>query len=189
LPVGLVYHHLDDADVRAAMVHHWRAEMASLSQSLARDAWPFGRTLSDAGWAVYLEVMPVALLEHDDAWLWRCLLDQQLWIERVHYERLGQSASARVNIPASAATLAVGEFNTAYVRGLAAVLLDHGVETCTVHRAGGAVEPRSECALLEGQAVRVQTIIDGHRASYFPPPGRDGVPAPVGPGCHHSIRM
>lgn len=97
---------------------------------------------------------------------------------------------ARVNIPQAAERLALTEFNTWYVRGLAKRLMDEGVTQCQVYRA--APPRRGEpgaCSIHEEQIFPVELIYKGHRAKYWPEPGNPAAIAiPSGPGCHHTIR-
>jgi hypothetical protein len=89
----------------------------------------------------------------------------------------------------AARQLAITEFGTFYVRGLARRLLDEGDTHCQVYRAAPAREPRGECGHLEEHVLPLELIYSGHRAHYWPPPGNANVLSiPVGPNCHHSIR-
>lgn len=86
--------------------------------------------------------------------------------------------------------LCLGEFNIAYIRGLARTLQGRGETECVIYRANRAYEPRGECSEWEGQAFALQDVVDGHRARYWPlGNGRsDAFSVPTGPNCHHSIR-
>ena len=85
--------------------------------------------------------------------------------------------------------LAIGEFNVAYVGGLASVLHRRGQEHCLVYRAGEAAEPRaSYCSELEGTQVSAEQILEDHRANYWPTRRSSARPIPSGPNCHHSVR-
>lgn len=55
--------------------------------------------------------------------------------------RAGKQIEQRVNVEHVAAVLGRGEFNTAYVRGLATALLARGETECVVYRADSACEP------------------------------------------------
>lgn len=101
----------------------------------------------------------------------------------------GRSVSqVRVNAAHHSRLLAETELDTAYVRGFAHALLDRGESHAVVYRAGSAGEPRRECSSWEGSLVPLATVIAGHRARYWPPPGdATSWSIPPGPGCHHSI--
>ena len=84
--------------------------------------------------------------------------------------------------------LAITEFNTWYVAGLAARLQEEGATHCLVYRAGSPKWQAAGCSVHEGQTYTVAEIIAGHRIGYWPPPGvRGRLSIPAGPGCHHTI--
>ena len=56
--MGLNQHHLDDDEVRAAMVELWTAELGVLQKEYPQDGWPYGKLLTDVGGDVFLKVMP-----------------------------------------------------------------------------------------------------------------------------------
>jgi hypothetical protein len=90
---------------------------------------------------------------------------------------------------AAAERLAVTEFNTWYVRGLAKRLLDEGVTQCQVYRAALPKWEPADCTKHEGQAYPVKDVYDGHRAKYWPEPRNpNAFSIPAGPSCHHTIR-
>ena len=182
--MGLQYHDLSDATVRARMEQEWSIEWAHLLDAYGpREC--YGKQLSDAGWKAFGELMPKALLEHDDDWLAETMDHHSFWeshlwrrAKPVEYDRIDAIEK-----------LCVGEFNIAYIRGLALTLLDEGEEQCIVYRAGGAAEQRGECTSWEESPVSLQQVVDGHRIRYHPAPGdRMAFSIPTGPHCHHSIR-
>lgn len=94
-----------------------------------------------------------------------------------------------VNVRHAAEQLAVSEFNTWYVRGLAKRLLDEGVTECQVYRAEDPRAERGECRQYEGRILPVEDVYGGHRARYWPEPGDPhALSVPFHPGCHHTIR-
>jgi hypothetical protein len=96
----------------------------------------------------------------------------------------------RVNVQWATNLLCLGEFNIAYVRGLAEVLVEREETECVVYRAQDASEPRCECTDWEGQSFALRDVIEGHRARYWPPESADesAFSVPSGFNCHHSIR-
>ena len=93
-----------------------------------------------------------------------------------------------VNPTQASERLAITEFNTWYVAGLAARLQEEGATHCRVYRAGIPRRQPAECSVHEGQTYDVAEIITGHRIGYWPPPGVPGqLSIPAGPGCHHTI--
>lgn len=85
----------------------------------------------------------------------------------------------------------VGQFTDPlpYVRRLSMRLMEEGVEFCQAYRAAQPKWNPGECAEHEGQLFRVRDIHDGHRARYWPEPGKPtAISIPFGPGYHHTIR-
>lgn len=95
---------------------------------------------------------------------------------------------ARVNLSQVTTGLATSEFNTWYVRGLAARLISEGEEKVEVYRAGIPKWTPSDCASHEGRILSVRDVYDGHRARYWPTRNDDALSVPFQPGCHHSIK-
>jgi hypothetical protein len=189
--MGLRLLHLGEPDVREAMVLHWSAEWSQLVDRPDRREC-YGKALTDEGWDVFGDVMPEALAEHDDDWLYDRMDHAAYWVTRLPRRGRGGHGwtTYAVNRPEHLRRLCLGEFNVAYVRGLAQALLQRGETHAEIYRAGDAVEPRSECSSWEGSPVPLQQIIGGHRARYWPPPGDPGAwSLPTGVNCHHSIRV
>ncbi len=180
---GLVYHHLDEDDVRRSMLTGWEEERQELiAGGVERDC--YGKDLTDQGWEAFLEAMPTALEKQTDVWLAAQMEVIDYW-QPERWDKRGRWVN--YNKP-QALEILCGEFNIAYVRGLARTLQAEGQEECEVFRAGPAIEKRRECTAWEGQTFPVQQVLDGHRARYWPPPGnREAWSLPTGVGCHHSI--
>ena len=188
--MGLRYFHLDDPDVRAAMTAHWSSEWEALTD-LPNRADCFGKALTDAGWEAYGIAMPLALAERDDDWLLLQMDERHYWQERLPRRGRGGVGwtTYAVNRDEHLRRLCFGEFNVAYIRGLAYALLERGETQALVYRAGDAAEPRAECTRWEGSTVPLDQVIAGHRARYWPPPGDPSAwSLPTGVNCHHSIR-
>ncbi|WP_244930361.1 hypothetical protein [Nocardioides sp. W7] len=104
------------------------------------------------------------------------------------YVRNGVTRSRVVNLGQACELLATSEFNTWYVRGLCARLLDENVEEVEVYRAAPAKWQPSGCARHEGRFLPVQDVYDGHRAAYWPQSNPHVFSVPFQAGCHHSVR-
>lgn len=84
--------------------------------------------------------------------------------------------------------VAVTEFNTWYVRGLALRLADEGVESCAVFAADTTAKC-AECSPIDGKTLPVEVILAGHRIRYHhETPNTDALAVPLHPECRHSIR-
>ena len=104
------------------------------------------------------------------------------------YVRNGIARQRSVNAIQASEHLAITEFNTWYVAGLAARLQREDVTSCRVYRGGIPKWQPAQCSVHEGQTYTVTEIITGHRIAYWPPPGVPGrFSIPAGPGCHHTI--
>jgi hypothetical protein len=182
------YHHLDEDDVRAAMVRLWNLENEQFIVS-GRRAECYGADLLEVGWVEWEHAMPLALGERDDEWLVEQMSEPAFWRPTREFLRAGKPIEQRVNVEHVAGVLGRGEFNTAYVRGLASALLERGESECLVYRADRAYQPRPECLALEGRTFPLQDLLAGHRARYWPPENArpDVLSIPTGFGCHHSI--
>lgn len=182
----LQYIHLLDVEVRQQMVSLWTEESASLQRTHDRRDWPFGKQLTEDGWTAYMAFMALALELHDDEWLMNALDRSDYWTEP--WYRNGKPVA--YNRADSRRRLAMTEFNTAYVRGLATTLLERGQSTAHVYRAAPSREERNAyCSGLEGQEVDLRQLIADHRRSYFPSPGdRSARSIPAGTNCHHTIK-
>lgn len=181
---GRIYHHLDEAGVRDAMLTAWEEEREELAASgLERDC--YGKDLTDAGWQAFLVAMPVALKEQTDIWLSEQMDIPTYW-QPERWDKRGRWVN--YNKAQALEILCAGEFNIAYIRGLARTLHAEGQTECEVYRAGTALEERRECSEWEGETFPIQQVLDGHRARYWPPPGdKTAWSLPTGVGCHHSI--
>lgn len=187
--VGFEYSHLDEKDVRAAMVSCWEEEWASLG-AIAGPMRPYGKQLTPIGWDAFADAMPDALATHDDDWLREQMSNPSYW--DTHLTRKTKQGVKLVDYNKADAIqkLCYGEFNIAYIRGLATALLGRGETVCVVYRADSAYVPRGECSEWEEKQFTLQEVIDGHRARYWPPDegDRSVFSVPSGPNCHHSIK-
>jgi hypothetical protein len=187
--VGFQYYHLHESDVRAHMLDAWRGEWADLSANWPRERWPYGKQLTDAGWAAFEQAMPEALASKDDDWLASEMKLVAYWLDRSPRKTKNGITMVNYNKQDALERLCFGEFNIAYIRGLALALLAREETTCLVYRADPAYEPRAECSGWEGQTFPLADVVAGHRARYFPPPGEQtAFSVPTGPNCHHSIQ-
>lgn len=184
--VLLQYAYLGDKDIRATMVELWQAETQGFHDIFdSPQDWPLGRQLTEDGWDAYLRLMPEALARYDDEWLMQEIDNAGFWND-VLFRR---GRPVQYDKADACRKLAMGEFNTAYVRGVATVLQQRGASTATVYRAAHADENRnSYCSKLEESQVDVRQIIDDHRRNYYPQRDSKARPIPSGPHCHHTIR-
>jgi hypothetical protein len=146
--------------------------------------------LSQLGMVRWPDIMREAIIDPDgsEITLASALGRPDYWQATETYVRDGAARQRRVNFTQASERLAITEFNTWYVAGLAARFQEEGVTRCRVYRAAIPKWQPAECSVHEGQIYAVAEIIAGHRVGYWPPPGVPGrLSIPVGPGCHHTI--
>lgn len=163
--------------------------MAEFEKEEAGGAPYRSKTLSDEGRLIFPDKMREAIRSGDETTLFVALGHSRYWVPTESYVRSGVPRQRRVNVRQAAERLALTEFSTWYVRGLARRLLEEGVAQCQVYRGSQPKWEPGECSSHEGAIVSVQIIYDGHRARYWPEPGdRNAFSIPFGSGCHHVIR-
>jgi len=147
-------------------------------------------SLSTHGRNVWPNLMRSAIESGDDVTVTNDLLRDPSVFEAVETcTRQGISRPRRVNSRQAAERLGASEFNTWYVRGLAARFLRDGINEVEVYRAAVPKWEIASCSAHEGAVVPVQVVYDGHRARYWPTKNAEAFAIPFQPGCHHSIRQ
>jgi hypothetical protein len=126
------------------------AMLAEVEHDIAAGVLYRSARLTDAGWSVYPDVLKKAISSGDDAMLAASLQDPRYWLD----QEQSRSSKGKVywkKVPVNAhETLAEGEFNRFYLRGLCQVALETGVAEVVVYRAKGVAEPRPESEALIG---------------------------------------
>ena len=146
------------------------------------------KLLTIAGTAAFPDLMREAILTGNEETLLASLLVTGYWQVAEPYDRNGHSHTRAVNPRQAAERLAITEFNTCYVHGLAGLLQEEGVTECVIYRAGSPRWESGNCQRWEGQTVSVAAVYNGHRATYWPRRNPGVFSVPFGPDCHHSIR-
>ncbi|WET42396.1 hypothetical protein [Citrobacter enshiensis] len=114
--------------------------------------------------------------QNDDAWLEQEILNRGLLA--THYPRRKPNSTEMIQakVPHNAAqTLAGGEFNRLYARGLSARAKAEGIEFVEAYRARHSENPRAESQAIIGKKFRPEAILEDLRNN----PGVDtalGVP-------------
>lgn len=147
------------------------------------------KNLSEIGKSKFPGLMRDAIKKGTEITLYESLLKPEYWVSEESYTRNGITKRRKVNYLQSASRLAITEFSTWYVAGLAKKLLDEGEENCEVYQGQKPKWEPGDCANHEGKIVSVKEIYDNHRLRYWPEPGDDTkFSIPFGPGCHHIIK-
>jgi len=155
--------------------------------------------LTEEGWPIFQELLLAAILEADGAWLAEQI--RQLGLLR-KYEtrrrerpprtlagparRLGHG-TIRSKVPSSAAdTLAQGQFNHYYMRGVCRRALATGQKRVKVYRARHVSQPRRESQRRLGWELNAQELLEALRAH----PGEGNhLRVPGGPNSGLSVRL
>src|SRR6266851_4576198 len=168
-----------------------REHMATAFADEERSGNPYrSPVLSTAGLAAFPMAMSHVITdgEGSEVTLAAALARPELWNPTETYVRDGMARERKVNPRFAAERLAVTEFNTWYVAGLARKLKAEGETHCQVYRAAEPKWEHASCSIHEGRTYPLDEILAGHRAAYWPPPGVAGkLSIPAGPGCHHTI--
>lgn len=147
------------------------------------------KALSQQGLATFPDLLRSAITSGNEVSLTQAISDAALWNPDEEYTRNGVTRIRQRNIEHSSQRLALAEFSTWYVRGLAKRLLEEGVSNCQIYRGEQPKWEPGECAHHEGLIISVQQIYNNHRVRYWPEPGdQNALSIPYSPGCHHVIR-
>ena len=168
-----------DAAVRNAMIQE-------LESDLSKGRLYVSPRLTDAGTQAWPEVLREAFKEHDDTWIATTLRSRSLL--RTHEQRRKPKGGGftTAQVPHTAAdTLAEGEFNRFYARGLCAnVVASDGTEV-EVYRGKQVENPRPESEAMIGQRLPAQQLLDDLRTSQGVEPA---LGLPPGPNSGLTVR-
>ena len=142
-----------------------REEMSKkLSAYAARDDVYRSPRLSDDGRARWVALLSEAAAEHDDAWLAKQLRSENLLKKQETSTRQGKAYVKAVPVTAPE-TLAEGEFNRWYIRGLCVRAIAEGIKSVIVYRARASENPRPESEALIGAKLDPAALLDDLRNS------------------------
>lgn len=142
--------------------------------------------LSNSGREEYVQLLQEAVHRHDDEWLAQNLrLNGR--INAVEQKKKPGGGMTTAKVPVTAAeTLAEGEFNRFYIRGLCRRAVDEGTSAVTIYRAKYVANPRSESQAKIGMQVDAQQLLNDLRTH----PGIDTVLGlPAGPNSGLSVKL
>ena len=144
---------------------------AEFEDDLDNDRLYLSARLTERGILDYPELLRTAIDSGTDVTLGNSLAFLGRMKDTV--ERRVGAETKTVRVPATAAdTLAEGEFNRMYMRGLCRRALDDGITALIVYRAKGVRQPRAESLAMVGQPIDAATLLAELRArSEAEPPG------------------
>lgn len=155
--MGLEYRDMD-AGVRANMVQE-------ITFDLDRSNLYRSQRLNDEGLRVWADTLKEAARNHNDAWLEAQIRDRRLF--KSHESRAKPSGGfTQAQIPVTApGTLAEGEFNRFYIRGLCLKALAENIPYLIAYRARHSANPRRESEAIIGKKFDPQQLLDDLRSS------------------------
>ena len=160
--------------------------LSEIESDIAKGTLYLSPRLSPRGRQDYTELLKQAAIGYDDGWLAGSLrISGCINAEEQRRKPKGGYTIARVPVTA-ADTLAEGEFNRFYVRGLCLRAMEDGVAEVVVYRAKEVMKPRRESELLIGARLNVSSLLQDIRIH----PGVDtALRLPPGPNSGLSVRL
>ncbi|HXZ01619.1 MAG TPA: hypothetical protein VEI03_16610 [Stellaceae bacterium] len=161
-----------------------------MAQEISRDlylgALYISPRLSVVGQRDWPELLQSAARHHDDVWLANHLSLGNRLNEREPRRMLsGEMTTAKVPVTANE-TLAEGEFNRFYARGLCLRAIANGAARLEVYRAKAVAIPRTDSPAMIGAAINPRALLDDLRTH----PGIDtALGLPPGPNSGLSVKL
>ena len=142
--------------------------------------------LSDLGAREYLSLLVEAVERYDDAWL-AYQLSNRDYMNSHERRRKKNGGYSFVAVPVSAPnTLADGEFNRFYARGLCLRAIEDGIPELEICRGKAVANPRLVSINLIGKRVRPQALLTDLRQSQGVEPA---LGLPPGPNSGLTVRI
>lgn len=175
--VALSYQNLDST-VRAHM-------LSEIAHDVSAGTLYISNRLTDDGSKNWAALLAEAAKQHDDSWLASEI--QRRGYLKSHEERrkpTGGTTTAKVPVTAPS-TLAEGEFNRFYVRGLCQSAIENGIDRLVAYRARHSDNPRPESEAIVGQGFNPSSLLRDLRVSVGVEPV---LGVPPGPNSGLSVR-
>lgn len=167
-----------DATVRDFMIRELELDMAN-------DTLYISPRLTDAGSKAWPEILREAFEQHDDAWLAYTIRSRGL-MRTMEQRRKPKGGFTDARVPQTAPdTLAEGEFNRFYARGLCAHVVESGGSEVEVYRGKAVLNPRPESQAMIGRRLPAQRLLDDLRTSQGVEPA---LGLPPGPNSGLTVR-
>lgn len=142
--------------------------------------------LTASGQGQFAQLLSEAAKNHNEVWLAQQLRARHLM--RTHEERRKPRGGMTVaQVPVTAPeTLAEGEFNRFYARGLCARAIQEGISDVEVYRGKAVSRPRPDSEAMIGQRVAVSSLLQDLRVSQGVEPA---LGLPPGPNSGLTVRL
>lgn len=142
--------------------------------------------LSDVGRQDYPNLLMQAAQQYDDNWLAQNLRFNGR-ISAFEQRRTPKGGVTSAKVPITAAdTLAQGEFNRFYIRGVCRRAIENGINEVIIYRAKHVTSPRPDSQAKIGAKANAQALLNDLRAH----PGVDtALGLPAGPNSGLSVKL
>ena len=171
--MALNYEHLD-ARTRQSM-------QKEVDLDISRGALYISSRLNPQGVEKYPSLLKEAIQSHEDAWL----ADELRHINCMNTTEKRKSSTVRVPITAPE-TLAEGEFNRFYIRGLCVRAMEDGIAEVVVCRGKQVSQPRPESEAMIGKRKSAKMLLEDLRKSQGVEPA---LGLPPGPNSGLTVRL
>ena len=139
--------------------------LAELDHDLEAESLYMSRYLSESGKLRYPHLLREAMLSGTDESLAATLQDPELFVAK-YEKRKPKGGYTLASVPHTAPiTLAEGEFNRFYLRGLCRRLIASGGGVIEIYRARASSQPRSESEAMIGQQLEAAALLDDLRTN------------------------
>ena len=143
------------------------------------------KRFNDAGEQGYVSLLREAIDEHDDSWFADELRNRNYINDRE--QRRTKNGYTMVKVPHTAPdTLAEGEFNRFYVRGLCRKAVEDGISEVEVYRGKDVSQPRPESEAMLGTRFSAEDLLEDLRQS---PGVEPALGLPPGPNSGLTVRL
>ncbi len=142
--------------------------------------------LNSVGKTIWENILREAIQNHDDDWLADQLLNRRcMMTHEKRRTRSGRITIAKVPVTARE-TLAEGEFNRFYARGLCARAIEDGILDVEVYRGKQVKNPRPISQAMIGKRINAKALLGDLRRSQGVEPA---LKIPPGPNSGLTIRL
>jgi len=155
--MGINYENLDDL-TRKLMLQE-------VDLDISRGKLYKSKNLNAEGEENYETALKEAIKQYDDTWLADELRHKE-YIRAFKQRRKPKGGFTTVRVPINAPeTLAEGEFNRFYIRGLCLRVIDAGINEVEIYRGKQVSQPRPESTAMVGKKIPAEALLRDLRES------------------------
>jgi hypothetical protein len=163
-----------------------RFMIEEVEHDIANDQLYISPRLNPQGRAVYLNLLKEAIESQSDGWLAEQLRFGGM-MNPMEQRRKPKGDYTMVRVPVTAPdTLAEGEYNRFYIRGLCRRAIEEGIASLEIYRAKAVMQPRSDSQAKIGTKINVEILLNDLRVNI----GIDtALGLPPGPNSGLSVKL